>query len=132
MVATVIFAYGRVRYDLVIRTFIFLFFFHKTDIFYLYFFGIGKPYGKLVSRYPYFHGVSHHIGLDTHDPGGDKAIPLAPGMIISDEPGLYIAEKNIGIRIEDDLLITENGCRVLTESIMKEVSDIEAFYALRK
>ena len=80
----------------------------------------------------YFHGVSHHIGLDTHDPGGDKAIPLAPGMIISDEPGLYIAEKNIGIRIEDDLLITENGCRVLTESIMKEVSDIEAFYALRK
>ena len=53
-------------------------------------------------------------------------------MIISDEPGLYIAEKNIGIRIEDDLLITENGCRVLTESIMKEVSDIEAFYALRK
>ena len=80
----------------------------------------------------YFHGVSHHIGLDTHDPGGDKAIPLEPGMIISDEPGLYIAEKNIGIRIEDDLLITEKGCRVLTESIMKEIPEIEAFYQYRK
>ena len=84
-----------------------------------------------IDKY-YFHGVSHHIGLDTHDAGGKKDIPLEPGMIISDEPGLYIAEKNIGVRIEDDLLITEDGCRVLTDSIIKEIEDIEAFYSRRK
>ncbi|MBQ4255016.1 MAG: aminopeptidase P N-terminal domain-containing protein [Bacilli bacterium] len=84
-----------------------------------------------IDKY-YFHGVSHHIGLDTHDAGGKKDIPLEPGMVISDEPGLYIAEKNIGIRIEDDLLITENGCRVLSESIIKEIEDIESFYSNRK
>jgi Xaa-Pro aminopeptidase len=46
-------------------------------------------------------------------------------MIISDEPGLYIAEKNIGVRIEDDLLITKNGCEVLSKDIVKEIDDIE-------
>ena len=84
-----------------------------------------------IDKY-YFHGVSHHIGLDTHDAGGKKDIPLEPGHVISDEPGLYIAEKNIGVRIEDDLLITEDGCRVLTDSIIKEIADIEAFYSRRK
>ena len=78
----------------------------------------------------FFHGVSHFIGLDTHDPG-DRAIPLEPGNIISNEPGLYIKEKGIGIRIEDDLLITEDGCEVLTSSIIKEVEEIEAFYRNR-
>ena len=81
-----------------------------------------------IDKY-YYHAVSHQIGLDTHDPGGDKSTPLAPGMIISDEPGLYIAERNFGCRIEDDLLITEKGCRVLTASIIKEVADVEAFYS---
>lgn len=84
-----------------------------------------------IAKY-YYHSISHQIGLDTHDPGGDKSLPLAPGMIISDEPGLYIAEANFGCRIEDDLLITDRGCRVLTSSIIKEVADIEAFYAHRK
>ena len=75
----------------------------------------------------YYHGVSHHIGLDTHDPG-QKDVPLQEGNIISDEPGLYIAELGIGIRIEDDLLITKDGCEVLTKDIIKEIKDIEAFY----
>lgn len=80
----------------------------------------------------YFHGVSHLIGLDTHDPYLDpesreyKNIPLEPGMVISDEPGLYFANKGIGVRIEDDLLITKDGCEVLSASIVKEVADIEA------
>ena len=84
-----------------------------------------------ISKY-YFHGVSHLIGLDTHDPyktplsTESKKIPLEPGMVISDEPGLYIAEKNIGVRIEDDLLITKNGCEVLTKDIVKEIDEIEA------
>ena len=83
-----------------------------------------------ISKY-YFHGVSHLIGLDTHDPykvpctPEYKKLKLEPGMIISDEPGLYIAEKNIGVRIEDDLLITKNGCEVLSKDIVKEIDDIE-------
>lgn len=83
-----------------------------------------------ITKY-YFHSVSHLIGLDTHDPYLNvesreyKDIPLEPGMVISDEPGLYIAEKNIGVRIEDDLLITRDGCEVLSASIVKEVADIE-------
>ncbi len=84
----------------------------------------------------YFHGVSHLIGLDTHDPYESiegsvdyHDIPLQPGMIISDEPGIYIAERGIGIRIEDDLYITESGCVNLTSEILKEPKDIEAFFS---
>ncbi len=81
-----------------------------------------------ISNY-YFHGVSHHIGLDTHDPGDpDKSKPLVAGNVISDEPGLYFKELGIGVRIEDDLLLTEDGCEVLTKDIIKEIPDIEAFY----
>ncbi len=78
-----------------------------------------------VGKY-YMHGVSHAIGIDCHDAdfAGDV---LKPGWIISDEPGLYIDEEEIGIRIEDDLLITENGCEVLSRDIIKEPDEIEAF-----
>ena len=79
-----------------------------------------------IARY-YFHGISHHIGLDTHDPG-DRDLPLEPGNVISDEPGLYMADKGLGVRIEDDLLITEDGAEILSKSIIKEISDIEKFY----
>lgn len=85
----------------------------------------------------YFHGVSHLVGLDTHDAyfapcsREYKKIKLMPGMIISDEPGLYMADRGIGIRIEDDLLVTEDGCEVLTADIMKEVDDIEAYLATK-
>ena len=53
--------------------------------------------------------------------------PLKPGCVITDEPGLYIEAEGIGVRIEDDILITEDGCRCLSSNIMKEVADIEAF-----
>lgn len=76
----------------------------------------------------YFHGVSHHIGLDTHD-ACDRELPLEPGNVISDEPGLYFASLGIGVRIEDDLLITKKGAEVLSEGIIKEIGDIEAFFA---
>ena len=80
-----------------------------------------------VGKY-YMHGVSHAIGIDVHDISlvGDT---LKPGWIISNEPGLYIDEEEIGIRIEDDLLITEDGCEVLSKDIIKEPDDIEAFMA---
>lgn len=74
----------------------------------------------------YFHGCSHHIGLDTHDAQVMNA-PLKAGCVISNEPGLYIPEWNIGIRIEDDLLITNNGCEVLSAAIIRDIKDIEKF-----
>ena len=78
----------------------------------------------------FFHGVSHQIGLDTHDvTDSTKEGVLEPGMVISNEPGLYIAEEGIGIRIEDDLLITSDGCFNLAQNIIKEVEDIENFMA---
>ena len=52
---------------------------------------------------------------------------LQPGAIITDEPGLYIDEWEIGIRIEDDILITEDGCEVLSENLMRDPDQIEAF-----
>lgn len=75
----------------------------------------------------YYHSVSHSLGLDTHDPL-EKTTPLCPGMVITDEPGLYIKEWNIGVRIEDDLLITENGCEVLTKEIPKDVDEIKYMF----
>ena len=82
-----------------------------------------------VGKY-YMHGVSHPIGIDCHDVQftGDK---LRPGFVISDEPGLYIDEEEIGIRIEDDLLITEDGCEVLSAAILRTPDEIEAFMAER-
>ncbi|MCR5647182.1 MAG: aminopeptidase P N-terminal domain-containing protein [Acholeplasmatales bacterium] len=77
-----------------------------------------------VSKY-YYHGVSHHIGIDCHDLC--DYTPLKAGSIISNEPGLYIKEESIGIRIEDDVLITENGAIWLSPQIIKEVDDIEKF-----
>ena len=79
----------------------------------------------------YFHGVSHFIGAETHDVG-DRSQRLKPGMVISVEPGLYIQEWGIGIRIEDDALVTENGCEILTKNMIKTVEDIERFMAENK
>lgn len=75
----------------------------------------------------YYHGVSHQIGLECHDLNNGLGNVLKPGMIISNEPGLYIEKEKIGIRIEDDLLITEDGCINLTSDIIKEVDEIEEF-----
>ncbi len=78
---------------------------------------------KDVSEY-YFHGVSHHLGLDTHDVNIGN-VPLVAGNVITNEPGLYIEDENIGIRIEDDLLITGTGVTVLSSDIPKSIEDIE-------
>ena len=70
-----------------------------------------------VSKY-YYHGVSHFLGLDTHDVG-DRGMILEPGMVLTVEPGLYIEDEEIGIRIEDDVLVTQDGCEVLSKDIIK-------------
>ncbi|MGN0777459.1 MAG: aminopeptidase P N-terminal domain-containing protein [Candidatus Ventricola sp.] len=77
----------------------------------------------------YMHGVSHHLGLDTHDVSAHDETPLAPGMVITNEPGLYIDEEQIGIRIEDDLLITADGCEVLSQALPRTTEEIEALMA---
>lgn len=72
----------------------------------------------------YFHNVSHHLGLDTHDPSF-RDRPLQPGNVITCEPGLYIKELGIGIRIEDDILVTKNGSMNLSIDIVKKPQLIE-------
>lgn len=80
-----------------------------------------------VSKY-YFHGVSHYLGLDTHDVGS-RDQDLAPGMVLTVEPGLYIPEEGIGIRIEDDVLVTETGMENLSFDIPRDVEEIERILA---
>ena len=88
----------------------------------------------------YMHRTSHYLGLDVHDVGSfrtdeGKPRPLEPGMIFTVEPGLYVAAddeqappelRGIGVRIEDDILVTENGCENLTIAIPRTVADVEA------
>jgi Xaa-Pro aminopeptidase len=77
----------------------------------------------------YLHGLGHHVGLDVHD-RADMSAPLEAGMVITIEPGIYIAEEGIGVRIEDVVLITPTGAKVLSGDLPKEVSAIER--ALRR
>ncbi len=70
------------------------------------------------------HGLSHFLGLDVHDVG-DYRVPLAPGMVLTCEPGLYLPEEGIGVRLEDDILITANGPVNLTAAIPIEPEAIE-------
>jgi Xaa-Pro aminopeptidase len=72
----------------------------------------------------YMHGTGHSVGLDVHDTY-DKAEPLAPGMVFTCEPGIYIMDEKIGIRLENDILITENGNVDLMEKIPIELEEIE-------
>lgn len=78
---------------------------------------------------PYFiHGVGHHIGLNVHDPAAyDMA--LQPNMVITDEPGIYIPEEKIGVRIEDDILITRDGAELLSRRLPRTVDEIEKLMA---
>ncbi len=90
----------------------------------------------------YMHRVGHWLGLDVHDVGdyrvGDSWRQLEAGMVMTVEPGIYVSPHNrrvarkwrgIGIRIEDDVLVTADGCEVLTDGVPKAVAEIEALMA---
>ena len=83
----------------------------------------GRPLGQY-----FIHGLGHHIGLNVHDPG-DYCSPLQPGMIVTVEPGIYIPEENLGVRIEDDVLITESGYKLLSERLPRNPDEIEKIMA---
>ena len=91
--------------------------------------GLAKD-GKTVADY-YYHGVSHQLGLDTHDISCSDYGVLEPGMVITVEPGFYIEEEEIGIRIENDILITEGKAVDLSKGILKTTEDIEAWMSKR-
>jgi Xaa-Pro aminopeptidase len=79
----------------------------------------GEPLGKYFT-----HGVSHHVGLDVHD-ATDFTQPLAEGNVITVEPGIYIPEENIGIRIEDMVLVTKDGAKLMSGALARDPGDIE-------
>lgn len=84
----------------------------------------GKPLG------PYFmHGLGHNIGLNVHDVTPTNCEPLAPGMVVTVEPGIYIPEENLGVRIEDDVLITETGAELLSQKLPRDPAEIEKIMA---
>ena len=79
----------------------------------------GEPLGKYFT-----HGISHHIGLEVHD-ASDTTAPLKEGMVISVEPGIYIPEEAIGVRIEDVVLVTKDGARVMSAALPRDAAEIE-------
>jgi len=74
----------------------------------------------------FVHGIGHHLGIETHD-AGDIHTTLEEGSVITIEPGVYLEDEGIGIRIEDDLLVTPDGCRQLSLGIPKTIDEVESF-----
>jgi len=79
----------------------------------------GQPLGQY-----FIHGLSHPVGLNVHDPF-DYNQPLQPGMVVTIEPGIYLPDEKIGVRIEDLILITKDGYELLTRRLPRTVEDIE-------
>ncbi|MEX2260996.1 MAG: Xaa-Pro peptidase family protein [Bryobacteraceae bacterium] len=79
----------------------------------------GNPLGKYFT-----HGVGHHVGLEVHD-AYDPTLPLEEGMVITVEPGIYIPDENIGVRIEDMVLVTKNGAKILSAALPTDPDEIE-------
>ena len=85
----------------------------------------GRPLGQF-----FIHGIGHFLGLEAHDAGGEGPT-LAPGMVVTIEPGVYLPEEGVGIRIEDNYLLTESGAENLSASLPRDAEAIEALVARR-
>jgi Xaa-Pro aminopeptidase len=72
-----------------------------------------------------YHGISHHLGIDVHDVG-TRTEPLQPGMVLTVEPGIYIEQEQMGIRIENNVVITDEGNTDLMSKIPITIEEIEA------
>lgn len=72
----------------------------------------------------FYHGIGHPLGLEVHDVASDGA--LKAGMVVTIEPGIYVEERRLGIRLEDDVLVTPRGSRNLSAHIPIEPKDVEA------
>lgn len=81
--------------------------------------------GDLTCDKYFIHGLSHWLGLDVHDVGR-VTTPLAPGMVLTVEPGIYLPDEQLGVRIEDDVLVTEDGHELLSAQLPRSVEEIEA------
>jgi Xaa-Pro aminopeptidase len=83
--------------------------------------------GGSCDRY-FVHGLSHWLGMDVHDVG-EYAVPLQPGMVFTIEPGIYIADEQLGVRIEDDVLVTPTGYELLSAGAPRTAADVEKLIA---
>ena len=81
------------------------------------------PENRAYRKYLY-HGISHHLGIDVHDLG-TKTEPIKAGMMLTVEPGIYIEDENMGVRIENNIWITRNGNKDLMANIPITTDDIE-------
>jgi Xaa-Pro aminopeptidase len=81
----------------------------------------GEPLGQY-----FIHGLGHQLGLDAHDPGAADETPLEAGMVITNEPGIYIPDESLGVRIENDYVITADGADNLSADLPTAADDIEA------
>ncbi|MBE6051707.1 MAG: aminopeptidase P family protein [Clostridium sp.] len=91
---------------------------------------LGLIKDKSEVRKYYWHSIGHSLGLDTHDiTPPDRNTTFEEGMVWTVEPGIYIAEEGIGIRIEDDVVVTKDGVDVLTKNMIKSVEEIENYMA---
>ncbi len=79
--------------------------------------------GEKLGQY-FIHGLGHFLGLDAHDPGSEEAL-LVPGNVITNEPGIYIPDEALGVRIENDFLVTETGGENLSAALPTKAEEIE-------
>ncbi len=100
----------------------------------VYFEDLDKAARKVIDDAGYgdyfLHGLGHFVGLDVHDAGAYHE-PLKVGMVITLEPGIYIAQKNLGVRIEDQVVVTETGARVLSDGLPRSADEVERWMAAR-
>jgi Xaa-Pro aminopeptidase len=86
--------------------------------------------GERLGEY-FIHGLGHQLGLDAHDPGAPDERPLEPGMVVTNEPGIYLPEEALGVRIENDFLITEDGAENLSPELPTAADEIEEMMRAR-